>query len=119
MSLKVFSCKICFCYRGPSIKYVTLFFANFGPPSLYHTLSHIPGPPKVRHTSRTPRFLVDVVQKPAQKPPVQILSQWFARVFVRGFCQGVFCLEGFVWGGFYPFPLLSEYTCYNRKLNIT
>src|SRR6218665_2965765 len=50
---------------------------------------------------------------------VQILSQLFAGVFVRGFCQGVFCLEGFVRGGFSLFPLLSEYICYNRKLNIT
>src|SRR6218665_2417848 len=45
-------------------------------------------------------------------------------VLVRGgFCSGglsgVFCLEGFVWGGFCPSPLLSEYTHYNRKLNIT
>src|SRR6218665_2970827 len=35
-------------------------------------------------------------------------------VFVRGFC-----LEGFVWGSFCPFPLLSEYLRFNRKLNIT
>src|SRR6218665_4078153 len=34
--------------------------------------------------------------------------------FVRGFC-----LEGFVRGGFCPFPLLPEYICCNRKLNIT
>src|SRR6218665_917888 len=36
-----------------------------------------------------------------------------------GFCQRVFCLEGFVRSSFCPFPLLSEYICYNRKLNIT
>src|SRR6218665_2531024 len=34
-----------------------------------------------------------------KSPLVQILSQLFAGVFVRGFCQGVFCLEGFVRGG--------------------
>src|SRR6218665_565394 len=45
---------------------------------------------------------------------MQILSQLFAGVFVRGFC-----LEGFVRGSFCPFPLLPEYICYNRKLNIT
>jgi len=39
--------------------------------------------------------------------------------FCPGVCQEVFCLEGFVRGGFCPFPLLSEYICYNRKLNIT
>src|SRR6218665_1391784 len=103
---------------GPSIKYVTLFLANFAP-SPCHTLSHIPGPPKVRHTSRTPRFSVGLVQKPGEKPPVQILSQLFAGAFVRGHCQGIFCLECFVRGGFCPFPLLSEYICYNRKLKIT
>src|SRR6218665_3854949 len=33
--------------------------------------------------------------------------------------RGGFCLEGFVWGVFCPFPLLLEYICYNRKLNNT
>src|SRR6218665_3547326 len=32
--------------KGPSIKYVTLFLANFDPPPPCHTLSHIPGPPE-------------------------------------------------------------------------
>src|SRR6218665_962090 len=36
-----------------------------------------------------------------------------------GFCQGVFCLEGFVRGDFCPYLLLSKYICYNRKLKIT
>src|SRR6218665_3284389 len=45
-------------------------------------------------------------------------------VLVRGgfcseVCLGFFCLEGFVWGGFCPSTLLSEYIHYNRKLNIT
>src|SRR6218665_1447936 len=48
-----------------------------------------------------------------------MLSQLFARAFVRQLLSGVFCLEGFVLGGFCPYPLLSEYICYNRKLNIT
>src|SRR6218665_1800858 len=33
--------------------------------------------------------------------------------------SGVFCLEGFVRGGFCPSPLLSEYIHYNIKLDIT
>jgi len=107
--------------EGPSIKYVTLFWPIFTP-SPCHTLSHIPSTPKkVRHTSRTPNphFLVGLVQKPGQKPSVQILSQFFAGFLSGGFCQEVFCPKGFVRGGFCPFPLLSEYICYSRKLNIT
>src|SRR6218665_1540633 len=102
--------------KGPSIKYVTLFLTNFYPLPLSHFVTHPGPPPRVRNTSRTPRVLVGLVQKPGRKPSVQILSQLFTGLFVRGF---VFSLEGFVRGGFCPFPLLSEYICYDRKLNIT
>src|SRR6218665_2648447 len=89
-----------------------------------------PSPVTLCHTSRDlpkstshisdPQFLVGLLQKTRTKPPVQILCKLFAGVlFPVGFCQGVFCLEGFVRGGFCPFLLLSEYICYNRKLNIT
>jgi len=40
-------------------------------------------------------------------------------VLVWGVLSGFFCLEGFVRGDFCPSLLLSEYICYNRKLNIT
>src|SRR6218665_2990569 len=104
--------------KGPSIKYVTLFLAIF-----------TPSPVTLCHTSRTPQKYVThlgppIFSRPSTKSPdksphVQILSQLFTGLFVRGVCQGVFCLEGFVRGGFCPFPLLSENICYNRKLNIT
>src|SRR6218665_3261881 len=42
-----------------------------------------------------------------------------SRRFLFGICLGVFCLEGFVRGGFCPSLVLSEYIHYNRKLNIT
>src|SRR6218665_916109 len=47
-------------YKGPSIKYDTLFWTNFDPPPSPVTLCHLSrDPPKVGHTSRTPpRFLV-------------------------------------------------------------
>src|SRR6218665_348813 len=105
---------------GPSIKYVTLFLANFYPlPSV--TLRHTSrDPPKVRHTSRTP----PICRRPSTKnwdksPLVQILSQLFARNFVRGVLS-----EGLLSGRFCPgwllsVPVLSEYICYNRKLDIT
>src|SRR6218665_3542914 len=42
--------------KGPSIKYVTLFLANFNPPPSV-TLCHTSwDPPKVRHTSRIPQI---------------------------------------------------------------
>src|SRR6218665_1894810 len=102
---------------GPSIKYVTLFLANVNPPLPCHTLSHIPGPPKVRHTSRTPRFLVGLVQKSEQSSLYKFSLNCSRRFLSEAFCQRVFCLEGFIRGDFCPFPLLSEYICYNRKLN--
>src|SRR6218665_860524 len=107
---------------GRSIKYVTLFLANFNPLPC-HTLSHISGLPKSRptsHISEPPIFSWPCIQQTRTiKPPVQNISQLFAGDFVRGVCQGAFCLGGFFRGGFCPFPLLSEYICYNRKLNIT
>src|SRR6218665_2696608 len=59
-------------------------------PSLCHTLSHIPGPPRkyVTHFGPPSRFLVGLVQKPGQKPPVQILS----------IVHGPFCPGGLSWG---------------------
>ena len=53
---------------GPSIKYVTLFLANFDPLPLSHFVTHT-GTPKIRHTSRTSRFLVGLVQKSRTKVP--------------------------------------------------
>ena len=101
-----------------SIKYVTLLLANFDP--LPVTLCHTSqDPPKVHHTSRTPIFSRPSTKKPNKKTHVQILCQLFVGVFVREVLSGVFCLEGFVQDGFCPFPLLSEYIHYNRKLNIT
>src|SRR6218665_2312397 len=80
-------------------------------PSPCHTLSHIPGPPRkyVTHLGHPPIFSRPSTKNPGQKSPVQILYQLFAEVFVRGFVRVGFC----------PFPLLSQYICYNRKLNIT
>ena len=109
-------------YCGAVHKVRHAIFANFdSPPSpvtLCHTLSHIRDPQKVRHISRTPSpFLVGLLQKSEQNP--LYLSQLFAGVFVQGLLSGVFCLEGFVRGGFGLVPLLSEYIYYNRKLNIT
>ena len=56
--------------KGPSIKYVTLFLANFYPsPPPCHTSSHIPGPPESTSHISDPRFLEGLVQKNGQKSP--------------------------------------------------
>src|SRR6218665_3443237 len=101
---------------GPSIKYVTLFLANFDPPPPV-TLCHISRDRQkyVTHLG-PPIFSRPRTKNPYKSPPVQILSQLFAGVLSGGF---VFCLEGFVRGCFLSVPLLSECICYNRKLNIT
>src|SRR6218665_2974522 len=79
-------------------------------PLLSHFVTHPGTPPKVRHTSWTPRFLVGLVQKSRTK----VLCTNSISIVRGGFCPG-----GFVRVGFCPFPLLSQYICYNRKLNIT
>ena len=76
--------------QGPTIKYVTLFWTNFDPPSPV-TLCHTSwDPPKVRHTSRTPKFLV--VHTHVHIIIHVCLSSW--RFLTGGFCPEVSCLEG-------------------------
>ena len=104
---------------GPSIKYVTLFLANFDPLPLSHFFTH-PGTPRKYVTHLGPlSFLVDLVQEAGQEPPVQIISQLFTGLFVRGVLSGGL-LSGRFWPGWLlSVPVLSEYIRYNRKLNIT
>jgi len=78
--------------KGPSIKYVTLILANFDSSPVSHFVTH-PGTPKsTSHISDPPPILVGLVQKPGQRPLVQILSQ-----LLRGFCLGAFVRGSFVW----------------------
>src|SRR6218665_1291663 len=95
---------------GPSIKYVMLFLANFDPLRLSHFVTH-PGtlPKSTSHISDPQSF-----SRPSTKNPDKTPMYKFSLNCSRGFCPG-----GFVRGGFCPFPLLSEYICYNRKVNIT
>src|SRR6218665_38094 len=74
--------------RGPSIKYVTLFLANFLTPrsTLSHFVTHPGTPLKVRHTSRTPQFLVGLVQKSSTK----VLCTNSISIVRGGFCPGWF-----------------------------
>src|SRR6218665_76724 len=94
---------------GPSIKYVMLFLANFDPPP----------PVALCHTSRDPQKYVThfgppIFRRPSTKNQDKSPMYKFSLNCSRGFCPG-----GFVRGGFCPFLLMSEYICYNRKVNIT
>src|SRR6218665_3909414 len=95
-------------------------FGQFLSPSPYHTSSHIPGPPEsTSHISDLPIFRRPSTKNRDKSPLVQILSQLFAGNFVRGVLS-----EGLLSGRFCPgwllsFPVLLEYICYNRKLDIT
>src|SRR6218665_1705098 len=83
-------------------------FGQFLSPSPCNTSSHIPGPPpKVRHTSSTPRFLEGLVQKARTKAPLYKLCLNCS----RGFLSGEFCLFSgrFCPGWFLSVPVLSEY----------
>src|SRR6218665_3412990 len=64
---------------GPSIKYVTQFFANFDPLPLSHFVKH-PGTP--------PIFSRPSTKNPDKSPYMQILSQLFSGAFVRGLLSG-------------------------------
>src|SRR6218665_2974349 len=87
------------------------------PVTLCHTSRD---PPKVRHTSRTPPIFSRPSTKIPDKSPLYKLYLNCSRRFCPGgLCQRVFCQEGFVRVGICPFPLLSQYICCNRKLNIT
>src|SRR6218665_1159328 len=86
------------------------FWPILTPPSpLSHFVTH-PGTPQ-RYVTYLglPHFIRPSTKNPDKSPCTNSLA-----IVRRGSC-----LEGFVRGGFCPFPLLSEYICYNRKLNIT
>src|SRR6218665_1894201 len=92
--------------KGPSIKYVTLFLANFDPALLPVTLCH---------TSRDPQKYVihigpQISSRPSTKNPDKSPLYRFSLNCLRRFLSGgfVFCLEGFVWGAFCPFPLCQN-----------
>src|SRR6218665_560270 len=87
------------------------FLANFDPlPPPCHTLSHIPGPPESTSHISNPQ----IFSRPSTKNPDKSPLYKFSFNCSQGFLSG-----SFVRGGFCSFPLLSEYNCYNRKLNIT
>ena len=98
------------------------FWLIFAPSSPCHTSSHIPGPPpeSTSHISDPPPiFRRPSTKNPDKSPLVQILSQLFTGVFVRGVLSVGLLSGRFCPGWFLSVPVLSEYICYIRKLNIT
>src|SRR6218665_3009806 len=94
-------------------------FGQFLPPpsvTLRHTSRD---PPKVRHTSRTPPFLEGLVQKTRTKAPLYKFCHNCSWGFFSGGLSGGVFSGRFCQGWFLSVPVLSEYICYNRKLNIT
>ena len=88
-------------------------FGQFLPPSPCHTV--IPEPPEsTSHISDPPIFRRPSTKNPEKSPLVQILSQLFVGGLSEGLLSGRFCP-----GWLLSVPVLSEYICYNRKLNIT
>src|SRR6218665_2223247 len=104
--------------KGLSIKYVTLFLANFNSLPLSHFVTH-PGTPQKYVTHLGPPRLFS---RPSTKPRTKAPCTNSLSIVRGGFCSRGFVRGSFVWkvlSGvvFYPFPLLSEYICYDRKLN--
>src|SRR6218665_411619 len=75
-------------------------------------LSHIPGPPKkyVTHPG-PPIFIRPGTNNPDKSPLCKFSLNCLQGVLSEGLLFGRFCP-----GWFFPFPLLSECICYNRKL---
>src|SRR6218665_2161199 len=97
---------------GPSIKYVTLFSANFDPLPC-HTLSHIPEHPQSTSHISTPPIL----SRPSTKNPDKSPLYKFSLNCLQGFLSGVLSgglLSGRFCSGWF-LPILPSV----RKVNIT
>src|SRR6218665_3979440 len=86
--------------KEPSIKYVTLFLANYNPLPLSHFGTHTGTPQSTSHISDPPIF-----SRPSTKNPDKKSLYKFSLSCSRVLFKGVFSLEGFVRGDFCLFPL--------------
>ena len=106
--------------KGPPIKYVTLFLANFDPlPPLSHFVTHPETPESTSHISDIPPNF----NRPSTKTRTKAHCTNSVSIVRGEFCPEVLS-EGLLFRNFCPgwflsVPLLSENICYNRKLNIT
>src|SRR6218665_626597 len=106
------------------------FWSILTPLPLSHLVTHPPTPPPYQATGPlplshfvthpgTPRKYVTHLDPPnSSRPSTKIPDKSSLYKFYLN-CSQRFLSGGFVRVGFCPFPLLSQYICYNRKLNIT
>src|SRR6218665_1323843 len=89
------------------------FWPILPPPlPLSHFVTHPWTLPKVHHTSRTPRFLVGLVQKIRTKAPcTNSLS-----IVREGFCPGAFVRGSFVWKVLYGVAFVRSPFCQNTSV---
>jgi len=87
---------------GAVYKVYHAIFGQFDPLPLPHFVTH-PGTPQKYVTHLGPPFLVGLVQKPGQKPPVQILS-----IVRGGFYPGRFVRGSFAWKVLYGWFLSNS-----------
>src|SRR6218665_2412710 len=107
------------CLIGAVHKVRHAIFGQFVPLSPCHTSSHIPGPPESTSHISDPRFLKGLVQNPDKSPLVYKFCLNCSRGFCPGVLSGGLLSERFCPGWLLSVPVLSEYICYIRKLNIT
>src|SRR6218665_2720377 len=100
--------------KGPSIKYVTLFLANFDPPPPVTLCHPSRDPPKVRHTSRTPTF---------SRPSTKIPDKWPLYKFYlncsRRFLSGVLSGLVFVRSPSVTIHLLQQKVKHHFKFHVS
>src|SRR6218665_2977462 len=79
-------------HMGPSIKYVTLFLANFYPLPLSHFVTHPGTPESTSHISDPPIF-----SRPSTKTRTKAHCSNSLSIVRGSFCPGVFVRGSFVW----------------------
>src|SRR6218665_525530 len=99
--------------RGPSLKYVTLFLANFYPPSPV-TLCHTSRDPQsTSHISDPlPRFF----SRPSTKNPDKSPLYKFSLNCLRGFCPGGFVRGSLVWKVLSGVVFVHSFFCHNTSV---
>src|SRR6218665_3964130 len=107
-------------HQGAVHKVRHAIFGQFLPPPLSHFVTH-PGTLQkyVTHLG-PPRFLVGLVQKKSRtKAPCTNYLSIIRKGFCSGGLSGGLLSRRFRPGWFLSVLILSEYICYDRKLNIT